>query len=191
MIPHHRIPQDAECVFRGVRAHIYQKNQLMYDGSYRTFEYVRYLDGAFAIPILPDGKILLTLQEQPGRNPFFSFPGGSVDFPDEDLHHCAERELLEETWYASYSWQSWFRYDGTGNVMTYTEYFIARDCQYIQPITPDPGEKIQLYPVTFDELLTLTDDPRFHHHWNLLPFFYDAKISPQKYHELADLFSPI
>ena len=69
----------------------------MYDGSYSTFEYIRYLDGAFVIPILPNGNILLTLQEQPGREKFYSFPGGSFDFPQEDPLVCAERELLEET----------------------------------------------------------------------------------------------
>ena len=49
------------------------------------------------IPILPNGNILLTLQEQPGREKFYSFPGGSFDFPQEDPLVCAERELLEET----------------------------------------------------------------------------------------------
>jgi hypothetical protein len=44
MIPHYQISEDAICVFEGIRANIYQKNQLMYDGSYRTFEYVRYID---------------------------------------------------------------------------------------------------------------------------------------------------
>jgi ADP-ribose pyrophosphatase len=188
MITHHLIPPDAACVFRWIRADIYQKNQLMYDGSYSTFEYIRYLDGAFVIPILPNGNILLTLQEQPGREKFYSFPGGSFDFHEEDPLACAERELLEETWYRSDIIVPWFRFNGTANVMTYTHYYIARDCRQIQEISPDPGEKIQLVEVSFDELLELVSDKRFHHHWNLLPIFYEARLFEEKKQELRTLW---
>jgi hypothetical protein len=34
--------------------------------------------------------------------------------------------------------------------------------------------------VSFDELLELSSDQRFHHHWNLLPIFYEARIDPDK-----------
>ena len=56
----------------------------MYDGTIKRFESIKFLDGAFCIPILPDGKILLTLQEQPLISEFISLPGGSFDFPEED-----------------------------------------------------------------------------------------------------------
>jgi ADP-ribose pyrophosphatase len=184
MIPHYQISEDAICVFEGIRANIYQKNQLMYDGSYRTFEYVRYIDWAFVIPILPNGNILLTRQEQPGKARFISFPGGSFDYPEEEPLWCAMRELLEETGHTSSDLTPWFRYNGTGNVMTYTHYYIARDCYSTQPIQPDPGEKIELFDVTFDELLNLTSDTGFHHHWNLLPIFYEARLYREKYREL-------
>ncbi len=69
----------------------------MYDGSIARFERIRFIDGSFVIPILPDGRILLTRQEQPGRSEFISLPGGSFDSPDEDPSVCALRELREET----------------------------------------------------------------------------------------------
>lgn len=69
----------------------------MYDGSISRFECIRFIDGAFVIPILPDGRILLTRQEQPGRSEFISLAGGSFDSPDEDPRECAHRELREET----------------------------------------------------------------------------------------------
>lgn len=51
---HRRIPTHAQCVFSGVRSEIYQWDQEMYDGSFRTFEMLRFLDGSFAIAITPE-----------------------------------------------------------------------------------------------------------------------------------------
>lgn len=181
---HKNIPVHAECVFSWVRSEVYQWDQDMYDGSIARFERVRFLDGAFVIPILPNGNILLTLQEQPSRDAFISFPGGALDTPDEDPVECARRELLEETGYSGENLEFWFRYDGTSNVMTYTHYFIAHDIMKIAPITPDGGEKIELFEVSFDEFLELSSDIRFHHHWNLLPILYEARIYPHKKEEL-------
>lgn len=68
------IPDDAELVFDGVRARVYQWDQEMYDGSVARFERIRFLDGAFVIALTDKGTILLTLQEQPTRTPFISLP---------------------------------------------------------------------------------------------------------------------
>ena len=68
------IPNDAELVFDGVRAKVYQWNQTMYDGSIARFERIRFIDGAFVVPILPNGNILMTEQEQPARATFYSLP---------------------------------------------------------------------------------------------------------------------
>lgn len=72
--PHPAIPVHAERVFSGVRSEVYQWDQVLYDGSIARFERIRYLDGAFVIPVLPNGRILLTQQEQPGREEFISLP---------------------------------------------------------------------------------------------------------------------
>lgn len=47
----------------------------MYDGTIKRFESIRFLDGAFVIPILPDNRILVTKQEQPLISEFISLPG--------------------------------------------------------------------------------------------------------------------
>jgi ADP-ribose pyrophosphatase len=94
------IPNNAELMFSGVRSQIY----------------------------LPDGRILLTRQEQPGRSQFISLPGGSFDSPDEDPVACARRELREETGYTTDTLVEWMRYHGTNNVHTEVHYYIARDC---------------------------------------------------------------
>lgn len=174
------IPEDAELVFSWVRSQVYQWNQELYDGSIRRFETIRFLNGAFVLPILPDGRILLTRQEQPGRSQFISLPGWSFDTPDEDPIDCARRELREETGYDSKIMDDWTVFHGTSNVHTDVYYYIARDCSQIGDIMGDGGEKIELFTVTFDEFLELSSDPRFHHHWNLLPILYEARLYPEK-----------
>lgn len=177
---HHNIPDDAICVFSWVRADIYQWNQEMYDGSSALFERIRFLDGAFVIAVTPQNTIILTKQTQPGRSLFYSLPGWSFDYPDELPLVCAERELLEETGYKSDDWKQWMRFDGTNNVMTYTYFFIARNCIKVQEIQPDPGENIEVFEMTFEEFLNLARDVSFHHHWNLLPYLYEALVDENK-----------
>ncbi len=183
-----KIPPHAELVFSWVRSRIYQWDQIMYDGSVSRFESIRFLDGAFVIPILPDGRILLTRQEQPLIEQFISLPGWSLDTPDEDPLHAAMRELQEETGYTSDTVVSWFEFTGTKNVATSVHYYIAHDCYQIADILPDPGEKIELFSVSFDEFLELSSHPGFHHHWNLLPILYEARIHSEKKETLKKLF---
>ncbi|MBC7503348.1 NUDIX hydrolase [Candidatus Gracilibacteria bacterium] len=174
------IPKDAELMFSGIRSQIYQWDQIVYDGSIRRFELIRFVDGAFVLPILSDGRILLTRQEQPGRSLFMSLPGGSFDSPDEDPRECALRELREETGYTTDTLVEWMTYHGTNNVHTQVHYYIAHDCKHEGEIAGDGGEKIELFTVSFDELLELSSDPCFHHHWNLLPILYEARLFPDK-----------
>ncbi len=186
-IPHHHIPKEAKKVFTWIRSEVFQWDQKMYDGSIATFERIRFLDGAFVIAIDTDGMILLTRQIQPGRPAFISLPGGSFDFGEEDPLVCAQRELIEETGYVSTEWKEWMRFDGTSNVMTYAHFFIARECRKIQEISPDPGEQIELFSLDFDAFLELSSDKRFHHHWNLLPYLYEARLDTKKKEDFRKL----
>ncbi len=174
------IPSHAELMFSWVRSQIYQWDQEMYDGSIRRFESIRFTDGAFVFPILPNWRILLTRQEQPWRRQFISLPGWSFDIPTEDPMWCAHRELREETWYDTKVLDLWITYHWTNNIHTNVYYFIARDCFQVWEIIPDGWEKIDLFTVSFDELLELSSDIQFHHHWNLLPMLYEARLYPEK-----------
>ncbi len=40
-------------------------------------------------------------------------------------------------------------------------YFIARDCQKVQDPNLDSGEKISVKLITFEEFISLSDEPRF------------------------------
>ena len=188
-VPHPRIPATAECIFSGIRSEIYQWDQEMYDGSCSIFEMLRFLDGAFTIAITPDQRILLTEQEQPAKqHAFLGLPGWSFDSPLEDALECAQRELLEETGFSSDDWKHWHTFEWSGNVATFTHFFIAREVLKVQEIHPDRGERIRLFSLSFDEFLLLSSDIRFHHHWSLIPILYEARIDPSKKEALRKIF---
>lgn len=187
MKKHPIIPENAELVFDGVRTQIFQWNQEMYDGTIARFERARFMDGAFVLPILKNGNILLTRQEQPTRSKFISLPGGAIESDDISPMEAAKRELLEETGAISDDWHEWFIFEGTAHTATFVDYFIARNCEIIQDIRPDGWEKIELFEVTFDEFLNLSSDEKFSHHWNLLPLMFEARIDEKKYQELKKI----
>ena len=59
------IPKHAQTVFAGKIFTVYQWEQRMFDGSTEIFEKIGRTDTVNVIPVLEDGKILLTRQEQP------------------------------------------------------------------------------------------------------------------------------
>ncbi len=183
----HSLPKNAKKVFSWIRMDIYQWDQVLYDGSTKCFERAQFLDGAFVIWILPNGKILMTEQEQPSREePFFSLPGWAFDAPDEDSLECAKRELLEETGYESDDWELWFIFEGTSNILGQTYFYIAHNCRKIQEIAPDGGEKINaILELTFDDFLAFAENPHFVH-WPLLRYLFLAILHREKYDELRD-----
>jgi hypothetical protein len=79
------IPENAKLAFKGKIFDVYQWEQEMYDGSKTIFEKIKRPDTVVVFPVLDDGTILLTEQEQPGREPFIDAPGGRVDEGEEGL----------------------------------------------------------------------------------------------------------
>ncbi len=181
------IPPEAKKVFSGIRTDIYQWDQEMYDGSVEIFECIRFIDGAFVIAVLPNGRILITQQEQPARHHFIWLPGWAFDFPEELPIDCAERELLEETGYKSDDIELWHIHEGTNNTIVSTYFYIAHDCYKVWAIEPDPGEKIELMDITFDEFLLLSENIEFTH-WPLLPYLFSARLHREKYDSLKKRF---
>lgn len=73
------IPDHAKKVFSGVLFDTYQWEQKMYDGSTAVFEKLKRPDTVVVFPVLGDGTVVLTEQEQPGKEPFIGAAGGRVD----------------------------------------------------------------------------------------------------------------
>jgi ADP-ribose pyrophosphatase len=140
---------------------VYQWEQEMFDGSTETFEKLKRPDTVVVFPITEDGKIILTKQEQPGKEPFIGAAGGRVD-PGEDILDAAKRELLEESGYKAAEFTLWKSMQPISKIEWAVYVFVARGLKKVAELNLDAGEKIELMPVSFDEFLKIAMEPNFY-----------------------------
>lgn len=152
-------PPHAKRVYKGKIYEIWEWEQEMFDGSIETFEGMRRPDTVDILASVGD-SVLVEDQEQPGRESFICTPGGRVDEGEEPLT-AAKRELLEETGYASDDWRLWRVREPSGKVDWTIYLFVACDCKKAAEPHLDAGERITTRLASFDELLLLSDEPRF------------------------------
>ena len=185
------IPEYAKRVFKGIIFDVYQWEQELFDGTKTTFEKLKRPDTVVVFPVLNDGKIILTEQEQPGKEPFIGVTGGRVD-EGEDILSAAKRELLEESGYEAEEFILWDMQHPTSKIDWVVYTFIAKGLKKVADLHLDAGEKIKLITATFDELVDIAINARknFGEKEVILKFF-EAKINLKKRKELHKLFEPL
>jgi ADP-ribose pyrophosphatase len=166
----------AKRVFKGVIFEVYQWRQKMFDGSYATFEMIKRPPTVEVIGITADKKILILEQRQPNTPVFYSFPGGRVD-EGETIRQGALRELREETGHTSQNLKKWKTFNEYTTMDWQINMFIARDCHKVGELMLDPGEKIKVKKITFDQLLKLAEDDYFWCSRYFTKFLFKAKFN--------------
>ncbi len=156
-----KIPDHATKVFEGVVFDVYQWQQEMFDGTFRTFEYLRRKHSAIVFPVFEDGTILINEEEQPGHAPFISLPGGGADTYEEDPLLLAQRELEEETGYQAKTWKQIHVHTDFPKTDWAIYYFVARDLTKVGTPQNEASEKIVSKRVTLDQFLDLHEHPKF------------------------------
>lgn len=156
-------PADARKVFSGEIFDVYQWEQQMFDGSTATFEQLARPDTVEVIAVLENGKILIVEEEQPGKPPFLSLPGGRLNV-DETPEDAALRELKEETGYIADSVDLWEATQPVGKIDWAVFTFIARGVKKGGEANLDAGEKITQSEVTFDEFLQIAREGKLWDH---------------------------
>ncbi len=181
------IPPTAKRVFKGVMFEVYQWEQEMFDGTKATFEKLKRPDTVVVFPVLPDGRIILTEQEQPGKGPFIAATGGRVDEGEEVLA-AAQRELREESGYEADEFILWQAEHPASKIDWVIYTFIAKGLRKVADQELDAGEKIKLKLVSFDELLALAADEKFSETQVTIKIL-ETKLDPKKMLELRQLFN--
>lgn len=178
------IPPHAKKVFDGIIFEIYQWEQKLFDGSTAVFEKGRRKDDTITtIPITEDGKILLIEDEQPGRPSITVLPAGRLE-PGEPPDVGARRELLEETGYMTDDIELLWSHQPVMKLDWAVYFFLARNCRKVSEPQNDPGEKITLKPVSFDELIELAKSGIDFHGIGVALYLLRALATPGKIDEV-------
>lgn len=182
------IPPHATRVFKGIVFDVYHWEQKMFDGSVKTFEKIKRQDTVITFPVLDNGKILVSKEEQPDSGVYRGGFGGRVE-EGEDVLKAAKRELLEESGYKAGKLDLWKAVQPVGKIEWVIYYFIGRDLEKVADPSLDSGEKIEIMEVNFEEFLKIAMRPDFYE-----PDIYrevvDAVLDSGKKEELKRLFSP-
>ena len=173
------LPEHSRRVFNGELFEVWQWEQKLFDGSSAIFERLRRQDTATVIAVADD-KILFQEQLQPeSAEPFFSLPGGRIEW-EEDPLEGGKRELLEETGYVSDDWQLWRAVQSSHKIVWTMHFYIARACVKREEPHMDAGEKITTTRISFEELIALSDNPRFHDRELITEFLRMRLEEPRK-----------
>ena len=153
------MPENAKMVFKGEIFEVWQWEQKLYDGSTTTFERLRRPDTVLVVPTTKDAVLVLD-EQQPDSDSFITTPAGRLEEGEYPLDG-AKRELKEETGYESDDWEPLMELHPVSKMEWVIYIYIARNCKKMAEPQLDPGEKITVREVPFDEFLALCDEPTF------------------------------
>ncbi|MBW4574388.1 MAG: NUDIX hydrolase [Aphanothece sp. CMT-3BRIN-NPC111] len=124
------------------------------NGAEGDWECIRHPGGALAVPVTPEGKLVLLRQYRfatQGR--LLEFPAGTLE-PGEDPAKTIEREIEEETGYRAHKWQKlgeFFLAPGYSDEIIYA--FLAQDLERLKtPPAQDDDEDMEIVLMTPHEL---------------------------------------
>ena len=92
-------------VHRGRVFSLIKENVTLPNGATTDLEFVAHPGATAIIPLLNASKVLLLKQYRHALKKYiWEIPAGTLD-PNEEVMHCAKRELIEETGYSADQWQ--------------------------------------------------------------------------------------
>ena len=176
-----QLPPNAKNVFSGILFDVYHWNQRMFDGSSTIFEIIS-RKSTVDIIATKGSKIMILLQQQPGRPTYPSLPGGRIE-EDHSPLETAQRELKEETGHGTKKWNLFMEFTGTSKLYFHEYLFLAKDCEVAGKACPDNGEKMEIEWKRFDEFLQYCREERFAAPYGLKFLMYECLLDSQKKEE--------
>lgn len=147
-----KIPEKAKRVFKGQIFDVYQWEQEMFDGSFKTFEMIDRPDTVEVIPIDGNGNLIISREQQPGGEAKVGLIGGRVDQGESPLE-AVKRELLEESGYIADEYTLWYKESPFEKIQWDIYVYIAKGVRKVSDQQLESGEKIELLYVSFDDFI--------------------------------------
>ena len=143
-------PKRSELLFQGRHLRVDEEEWPQLENPW---EVVRRVDAAAALPVTPEGDVLLVRQfRAAARKELLEIPAGLLDVPGEEPEACVARELLEETGFRQTTLTSLGGiYPSPGSWTEYVHLFLARTES--EP-RGEPEEGIELVRRPFDEMVS-------------------------------------
>lgn len=146
---------DEKRIYNGRILNLAVETHRMPDEREARFEVVQHSGGATALPILPDGRLILIRQFRPAIEDYIlEIPAGRLE-PGEDTTTCVVRELQEEIGYRP------GRIEKLGEIFSSVGFcnelihiYLAYDLQPVERAL-EPDEFIELQIMSLDEALEL------------------------------------
>jgi len=152
-------PKDAKKIYNGYLFEVYEWNQKLFNGDMAVYEGIRRRPTVQVI-VVHKNKIVLLKESQALNMNKISIPGGQIN-DGEEPKTAAIRELKEETGMVAEEMLLWREWEFTPEIEWESYYFIAKNCKKVSELNLDPGEMIEPYEVTFEELFNETEKTNF------------------------------
>ncbi|MFT5284773.1 MAG: 8-oxo-dGTP pyrophosphatase MutT (NUDIX family) [Planctomycetota bacterium] len=145
--------EDSEQVYDSVWCGLRRDMIRLPNGDLQDYHIFEVTDAIVVVPVLPDGSILMIWQYRyPHGKSHWEIPAGRMH-ADEDPVDAADRELLEETGYASDSVEKLCGfYPINGISAHYAHAFVARDCEWTSELKLDHSELLEVHRFEPDEV---------------------------------------
>ncbi len=121
------IPEKAKKVFTWIIFNIYQREQKLFDGTTAIFEKAQRNNTIDVIAVDEEKNIYILEEEQPWRPKFYGLVWWTWEYLEDSLN-TAKRELLEETWLESNSWELYWEYSFSWKIDYKSYIYIAKNC---------------------------------------------------------------
>ena len=156
MLPGQEPPQilNQRLFYQGRKFNFEVNSLRLPNGATGDWECVRHPGGALAVPVTPEGKLVLLRQYRftvAGR--LLEFPAGTIE-ANETPFETIKREIEEETGYRAHRWQDLGKFAlAPGYSDEYIYAFLAQDLEKLEtPPQQDIDEDIETVLMTAQEL---------------------------------------
>ena len=139
--------------------------------NYHVFEFPEW---ATAFALTAEGKILMTRQYRQALGEVcFELPGGCVDKTDTSYEEAIKRELLEETGFEFEDIQPLGKISANPSTNTNLMHmFLATGGRKTSEQSLDANEEIEVFELSFDELMRLVDENKIMQSMHLSTIYY-------------------